>query len=344
MLTIYSESQTLHRGRHEICDGKLVPCFESPERATLVLDALRHARLGEVLAPEAFGLAPLTRVHDHRYVEFLRTAWELWTAEGRTYDALPYTWAVRGMRPIEPEHIDGKLALYSFDAATPITAGTWEAASAAADVALTGALRLLEGEAAVFSLCRPPGHHAAVDYYGGYCFLNNAAIAAQYLIDNGAAGVAILDIDYHHGNGTQSIFYARSDVLFVSVHGDPAQEYPFFLGHGDESGEGEGRGFTANFPLRWQCEPAAWFAALDAGLCLIRDFAPSYLVVSLGVDTFIDDPISQFRLRTEDYPDVGARIAALGLPTLFVLEGGYAIDDLGRNVVNVLSGAARLAD
>lgn len=344
MLTVYSESQTLHRGGHELCDGDLLPCFEKPERATLVLDAVRDAHLGDVSSPDAFGIEPLLRVHDRGYLEFLQSAWDQWTAEGRTRDALPYTWAVRGMRPVVPEHIDGKLAWYSFDAGTPITAGTWAAASAATDVALTGASRLLAGDRAVFSLCRPPGHHAAADCYGGYCFMNNAAIAAQYLIDNDADNVAILDIDYHHGNGTQSIFYSRSDVLFVSIHGDPLREYPFFLGHRDEFGEGEGRGFTANFPLQWQCEPADWFAALDAGLRLIRDFAPRHLVVSLGVDTFIDDPISQFRLRTEDYLDVGDRIAALGLPTLFVLEGGYATNDLGRNVVNVLSAAARAAD
>ncbi|MCH8278844.1 MAG: histone deacetylase family protein [Proteobacteria bacterium] len=338
MLTIYSDDHRLHSGQFELNDGELQPCFERPERADLVLEGIEKAAIGDIITPDDFGLDPIRRVHDARFVDFLQKAWGLWAAEGRDCDALPLVWAVRGMRQIEPQHIDGKLSYFSFDAGTPITAGTWRAITAAANVALTGAAKLRGGERRVFSLCRPPGHHAASDYYGGYCFLNNAAIAAQYLLDQGAKRVAILDVDYHHGNGTQSIFYDRDDVLFVSIHGDPDQEYPYFLGRADECGTGAGEGCNANFPLRWQSSAASWFTALDKGRQLIAEYSPDYVVVSLGVDTYEGDPISQFRLTKDDFLTVGRRIASLGLPTLFVLEGGYAIADIGTNVSNVLIG------
>jgi len=339
MLTIYSDDHQLHRGKFELSDGKLVPCYETPERAELVLAAVREAALGEIVAPDDFGVDPILRVHDARFVEFLQQAWHLWTEAGREGDALPLNWPIRGMRQIEPEHIDGKLSYFSFDAGSPVTSGTWQAARSSANVALTGAARLRAGDRCIFSLCRPPGHHAAADYIGGYCYLNNAAIAAQNYLDEGAKTVAILDIDYHHGNGTQSIFYDRSDVLFVSIHGDPAQEYPYFLGRADETGSGKGKGYNANFPLRWQSSDELWLAALDDGLQRIADYAPDYLLISLGVDTFIEDPISEFRLTSDDYLLIGARIAALGLPMHFILEGGYAVDAIGTNVSNVLRGA-----
>ena len=341
MLTVYSDDHQLHRGRFELSGGKLVPCFECPERAELVFAAVRDAALGDIVAPRDFGLEPVRRVHEPRFVQFLQDAWDLWAAAGRDGDALPYSWAVRGMQAQEPEHIDGKLAYFSFDATSPITSGTWQAARTSANTALTGAAALLAGERCVFSLCRPPGHHAAADYFGGYCYLNNVAIAAQYLRDQGAGKVAILDVDYHHGNGTQSIFYARDDVLFTSIHGDPEQEFPFFLGRRDETGSGAGLGYNVNFPLRWQSSATVWFEALDAACVSIADYAPDYLLVSLGVDTFIDDPISQFRLGNDDYLTMGTRIAALKLPTLFVLEGGYAVNDIGINVANVLRAASQ---
>ncbi len=342
MLTIYSDDHQLHRGKSELAEGELKPCYECPERADLVLKAVKRSKFGDIITPDPFGLDPVRAVHSAGFVDFLQQAWGLWTAAGRTCDALPLSWAVRGMRQIEPEHIDGKLSYYSFDAGTPITAGTWTAVSSAANVALTGAAKLIEGERCAFSLCRPPGHHASTDYFGGYCFLNNAAIATQYLLDHNASRVAILDVDYHHGNGTQSIFYDRSDVLFVSIHGDPLQEYPYFLGHADEHGSGAGEGYNVNFPLRWQSSARTWFDALAAGLRRIVDYAPDYVVVSLGVDTYIHDPISQFRLESDDYLSVGAQIAGLGVPTLFVMEGGYAVADIGVNTTNVLIGASEL--
>jgi len=340
MKTIYSDAHRLQDGQSELINGKLQRSFECPERADLILARVRDVGLGEVIDPDDFGLAPLRRIHDERFLRFLETAWELWVAEHGAYDALPISWPTRGMRHLEPESIDGKMSYFSFDAGTPITAGTWTAARAAANVALTGARLIADGAPAAFALCRPPGHHAAGDFYGGYCFLNNAAIAAQALRDSGAARIAILDIDYHHGNGTQAIFYDRADVFFVSLHGHPKQEYPYFLGYEDETGTAAGEGYNLNLPLPWGTDFAAWSAALEQACRRIAAFAPDAVVVSLGVDTFERDPISRFRLKSEEYPRIGARVAALGVPTLFVMEGGYAVAEIGVNAVNVLTGFA----
>jgi len=196
---------------------------------------------------------------------------------------------------------------------------------------------LVQGERAVFALTRPPGHHAGADLFGGYCYLNNVAIAAQWLADQGMRP-AILDVDYHHGNGTQAIFYRRSDVLFVSVHADPSFAYPHFLGFADERGEGAGDGLNLNLPLPRKTEWPAYAEALASALARIRDFAPDVLLVSLGLDTFEADPISRFKLRTEDYLRLGEALAALRLPTLFVFEGGYNLEHLAENTCNVLEG------
>lgn len=338
MLTVYSPDHRLQNGRMELIGGELVPCYEKPERASIVLSRVREVGLGDVVPPKRFGTKPLLRVHDARFLEFLETAWESWVRVHGYKDALPMNWAVRSFRQTVPRAIDGKLGYYCLDAATPITEGTWRAASVAADTALTAASLVAAGERAAFALTRPPGHHAASDLYGGYCFLNNAAIAAQSLLDGGAARVAILDIDYHHGNGTQSIFYSRGDVLFVSIHGDPTEEFPYFLGYADETGEGKGEGRNVNYPLPWGTEASTWLDALEDGSRRISEFAPDALVVSLGLDTYKDDPISHFRLASDEYLEIGRRIARLELETVFVLEGGYAIAALGVNAVNVLSG------
>ncbi len=267
MLTVYSEDHRLHHGTAELIDGKLVPPFEKPERAEIVLARVRESGLGEVRPPQDFGTAPLARVHAENFLTFLETAWEAWVAQHGDYDALPLAWPIRGLRSDrEPDAIDGKLSYFSFDAGTPITAGTWRAITASANVALTGQALVAGGARAAFSLCRPPGHHAARDYYGGYCFLNNAAIAAQAFRDGGAERVALLDVDYHHGNGSQSIFYDRGDVFFASIHGDPRQEFPYFLGYADETGEGAGEGCTANYPLAW-CRRRPGLATRDRSRC-----------------------------------------------------------------------------
>jgi acetoin utilization deacetylase AcuC-like enzyme len=338
VITVYSEDHRHQSGRAELIFGELVPCYEKPLRAETVLSRVRAVGLGDVVPPNRFGREPLLRVHDPKFLEFLETAWDSWVQSHGEKDALPMNWPVRTLRQKEPGAIDGRLGYYCLDAATPITRGTWAAATAAADTAITAASLLSRGERGAFALTRPPGHHAAADLYGGYCFLNNAAIAAQSLLDGGALRVAILDVDYHHGNGTQSIFYSRGDVLFVSIHGDPVQEFPYFLGYADETGEGEGEGTNVNLPLPWGTESSVWLDTLSVGAKRIDAFAPDALVVSLGLDTYSEDPVSRFRLDSDDYLEIGRRIGKLGLPTVFVLEGGYAVDALGANAVNVLSG------
>jgi acetoin utilization deacetylase AcuC-like enzyme len=338
VITIFSEDHRLQDGKAELIDGKLVACFEMPRRAEIVRARVAEVGLGAIEPPRHFGRKPILRVHEPEFVDFLETAWEEWKREHGDYDALPLSWLAPGMRRKLPERIDGKLGYFSFDAGTPITAGTWRAITASANVALTGQARVAEGERAVFALCRPPGHHAGSDFYGGYCFLNNAAIAAQAFRDSGAGTVAVLDVDYHHGNGTQEIFYGRGDVFFASLHGHPAQEYPYFLGYEDERGEGDGEGCNANYPLRWGTGWADYANALEDALEKIRRFEPEALVVSLGVDTFKEDPISKFELDSPDYLKIGREIAGLERPTLFVMEGGYAVEKIGINAVNVLAG------
>lgn len=338
MITIYSSDHVHQNATVELVDGKLRSPFEHPRRAEMVLTQVQTTNLGTVIAPHDFGLAPILRVHDRHFVEFLQTAWHEWQAAHGDYDALPLNWAVRTMRHDRiPETIDGKLSYYSFDAGTPITSGTWRAAIAAANVALTGANQL-QGDRTAFALCRPPGHHAAADFYGGYCFLNNAAIAAQALRDGGCDRVAILDVDYHHGNGTQAIFYDRADVLFVSIHADPLQDFPYFLGFADERGSGAGEGYNHNYPLRWGTSWDCYQEALLDAIAKIQQYRPDAIVVSLGVDTFCEDPISRFQLTSNNFLQIGAVLSKLACPTLFVLEGGYAIDAIGLNAVNVLLG------
>jgi acetoin utilization deacetylase AcuC-like enzyme len=340
MKTVFTSEHRHQDGRAELYDGRYVPPFEMPRRAEIVIERVRATKLGPVVASEAFDLKPVHRVHDKGLVRFLETAWDEWVQAHGCYDALPITWHTRGFRkkPPLPESIDGKLSYYAIDAGTPITAGTWRAVKGAVDVALTGVKLINGGEKAVFSLCRPPGHHAGSDFYGGYCFLNNAAIAAQAFRDLGAKRVAILDVDYHHGNGTQEIFYDRADVLTISIHADPLQEFPFFLGFADETGKGKGEGYHLNLPLRWGARWDRYEEALAAALKKLRKFGPDALIVSLGLDTFKEDPISRFKLEQKDYLRMGEMIAGAKKPTLFVFEGGYAVDALGINTVNVLSG------
>jgi acetoin utilization deacetylase AcuC-like enzyme len=339
MKTIYNADHAKHAAQHEFFRGEKVEAFEKPSRADFVLNAVREAKLGEIVSPQSFPDAAITRVHSERYVNFIRGAHDEHLKVGGTGDAFPSVWSIRGMRnDVEPKNFAARMGLYSFDSGTPLTPGTWAAARAGADCALTGAKFLNEGERSAFVLTRPPGHHAGSDFFGGYCFLNNAAIAAQALLDKGCKRVAILDVDYHHGNGTQEIFYARDDILFVSIHADPLTDYPFFLGHADETGEGEGRGFNVNFPLPQGVSSIDWFTTLDVAIKRVADFKADAVVVSLGVDTFEGDPISHFNIATKDYPKLGAAVAKLNLPTLWVLEGGYAVAEIGTNVAATLAG------
>lgn len=339
MIIVYSDDHHRQAGRAELNDGQLVACHERPARAEMVLSRVGDVGLGPVRAPAVSGETPVRRVHDGAYIDFLKTAWEQWVAEHGNWDALPLNWLAPNMhRRVVPDSIDGKLGYYSFDAGTPITEGTWQAASSAAACAVTAADAVASDQRGAFALVRPPGHHAGHAFFGGYCFINNAAVAAQRLLDSGARRVAVLDIDYHHGNGTQEIFWERDDVFFVCLHADPRQEFPYFSGHADERGGGRGEGFTLNLPLPWGTDWPAYAEALSEAARRVADFTPDALVVSLGADTYEGDPISRFRLRSDDFQRMGAMIARMGLPTCFVMEGGYAIDALGVNMVNVLTG------
>ncbi len=338
MKTVYSADHHLHAPKGELAFGRFVTPTESPRRAERILAEIENVKLGPVLPPERFDLAPIRRVHEASLVEFLTNAHAEWVKRfgEEAPEAIPLSWPVPGMRPIEPRSITGRFALHALDGSTAITATSWQAARAAADVALTGQRIVQGGERAAFALCRPPGHHATPTHYGGYCFLNNAAIAAEAFRDAGAARIAILDVDYHHGNGTQAAFYRRDDVMFVSIHADPAEEYPYFSGYADEAGEGPGEGFNANYPLSRGTAWAGYAPALAHALGRIRVFGPDALLVSLGVDTFERDPIGGFALKSDDYRRMGEMIAGAGRPTLFVMEGGYAIEELGLNVANLL--------
>lgn len=337
MITVFSPDHRRHAATKELYRGRLVDAFETPERADAVHRAVLAAGLGEVIAPAEHGLAPLERVHDAGYLCFLAGAWDEWAALGNDTDILPAVWPGRTLRmDVSPTNFSARLGRHAMDAGTPVTAGSWIAARAGADAALTALDLVRRGERAAFGLCRPPGHHAGADFFAGYCFLNNAAIAAQAARDQGVPRVAILDVDFHHGNGTQSLFYDRADVLFVSIHGDPMTEYPFYLGYADETGTGAGQGCNLNLPLPAGCDNLRWFAALDTALARIAAHAPGLLVVSLGVDTYAGDPISTFRLDLPEYRELGRRLASAGLPTVFLMEGGYATDAIGRNVAAVL--------
>ncbi|MCB2019434.1 MAG: histone deacetylase family protein [Burkholderiaceae bacterium] len=341
MISFFTPQHEGHAPATEFLRGERVPCFESPARAHVVHAEL-VARGHELREPGDDCTALLAQVHSARYLAFLRNAWGDWLAlDPANADVQPFPsiWPVRSLRSdVEPENFVARLGLYSMDNGSPLVAGTWAAAKAGADAAASAAEIVGAGVRSAFCATRPPGHHAGADFMGGYCFLNNAAVAAQAFRASGCERVAILDVDYHHGNGTQSIFYERADVLFVSLHGDPRTEYPFFLGHVDETGAGAGLGFNLNLPLPAESDVGTWFAALDTACRRITAHRPDALVVSLGLDTYAGDPISHFHLQAADFSRLGARVARLGLPTVLVLEGGYASAELGVNAVNVLDG------
>lgn len=344
MLIFTNSEHGRHAGRQEMFRGRLVPCHEVPARLDQVFAELERRPMGELRAPPPVERALLERVHAPRYLRFLEGAWAEWVAldpANAELDAIPSVWPVRGFRhDVEPANFSARLGLYSFDAGTPLMAGTWTAALEGASCAAAAAAALSGSAAprATMALTRPPGHHAGRDFYGGYCFLNNAAIAAQTLLDRGARRVAILDVDYHHGNGTQSLFYERADVLTVSIHADPRSEFPFYLGHDDERGAGAGEGFNLNLPLPAGTNFTQWRRALGIALQRVNDYEPDAVVIALGVDTFEGDPISHFRIRSEDFLTLGNDLAQIERPIVFTMEGGYAVEAMGVNVVNVLEG------
>jgi acetoin utilization deacetylase AcuC-like enzyme len=329
----------LHRGHDPqffLVRGVVRRTTEQPERADRLLAGLKAGK-HQLVEPTLFGQGPRARVHSAEYLGFLADAWEAWSALG---DA--GTEMIANMHPVRnagtyPTHIVGRLGWHTVDTACPIGAGTWTAACAATDVAVTAAQLVLDGEDAAYALCRPPGHHAYRDLAGGFCFLNNSAIAAAHLRLRHER-VAILDVDVHHGNGTQGIFYERGDVLTVSIHADPAAFYPFVWGYAHERGAGAGLGANLNIPLPIGTGDEGYMEALGTAKAMIEAFAPGALVVALGLDASEHDPLAGLAVTTNGFRRIGQAIAAMGLPTVFVQEGGYLSDILGPNLTAALAG------
>ncbi|WP_395686528.1 histone deacetylase family protein [Aestuariivirga sp.] len=339
MKIVYGDGHRGHAGAEELMYNRMVPMFEKPERMDQILRQLGRTGLTEIHVPTVHDLAAVHRVHDRRYVRFLETVYPRWVAEtGIEGFATAYVFGMRGMRQTPGDSVQAMLSCYTFDVCVPFVAGTWTAIKEAVDVTLTAQALVAAGAHSAFALCRPPGHHASQDLAGGYCYINNAAVAAQAFRDHGAARVAILDVDYHHGNGTQRIFYERPDVLYVSIHGRPEEEYPFLMGFADETGAGAGEGFNVNLPLPKGIGWGPYGEALALGVARINAYRPDVLLVSLGADAYKDDPVSAFRLESSDFGRIGKAIAGLRMPTLFVMEGGYAVEALGINIANALTG------
>ena len=328
MRCFWDERQRLHAPAGEFFNGKMHAAQETPARVGAILHSI-----GPAHTPTDSGLEPILKVHDADYLDFLKTAHESWLAAGRSGDALPYTFPLVGRRRANWDRIDAKLGHYSFDTSTPIGERTFEASYWSAQTAIAAVDDVLSGERVSFGVCRPPGHHAGRDYCGGYCYLNNVAIAAERARAAGRKRIAILDIDYHHGNGTQDIFSGRDDIMFASIHADPSTDYPFYWGHADESG-----GNILNLPLRRGTDWSAYAPALFQAIDWISSSEPELLILSFGADTHETDPISHFLLKTRDYGLMARRICSAGLPTAILMEGGYAMDALGANVAEFLSG------
>ncbi|MBN1259343.1 MAG: histone deacetylase family protein [Anaerolineae bacterium] len=336
MHVIYSDHHKTHTTNVATIDGVPFVSRELPARAEVILLAVREAGLGPITAPVDHGLAPVLAVHDPAYVSHLKTVYQETSRRcGCPIPVLVGTGVTLERAPEPPAGFFARRLYYTYDYEDPIFEGTWEAAYWSAQCALTAADVVRGGERAAYAVCRPPGHHAMVDQYGGFCYLNNVAIAARSLQAEGP--VAILDIDYHHGNGTQAIFYADPQVFYGSLHADPGVDYPFFWGRASERGAGPGWGTNLNVPLPIGTGDAAYLEAFEVVLQAIQAFGPQYLLVSLGLDAAAGDPIGKFHLTRAAFVTLGRRIAALGLPTVLVQEGGYNLDTLGDYVTAVLS-------
>ena len=351
MQVVYSPIHLAHDIVVETFMGMPVPANEVAERAERIRLALDADGGFPRIEPTEHGQDPITDVHDPGLVRFLSEAWSELRAQGlpRPYlsaDTYPNRAMFEGMSAEaiaalvrEPVHVAGRAGYWGLDTAAPLVAGTYVAARAAVDVALTAVDLVLGGAPAAYGLCRPPGHHAARAMYGGYCFFNNAAIAAQAIVRATGERVAILDVDYHHGNGSQQIFWRRGDVRYISIHADPDRAYPYFLGRADETGEGEGAGENLNIPLRGGATNEEYLVAVDRALEAIAAVPGSVVVVSLGFDTYGLDPIGDFALTTDVYHEVGRRAATLGRRLVILQEGGYHRPSLGENARAWLRGA-----
>ena len=354
--TVYTDRHRLHATDDVRIDGERLESKEVPARAEVLRAGIERAGLGPILAPCDFGLGPLLAVHTADYVAYLQTAYARYAeVMGTPRPLLAQRTEVDVRRAVSRPAAFPELAdYYTYDYEDPILPGTWVAAYWSAQVALTAAelVRRAGGAARAYALCRPPGHHAMRDQYGGFCYLNNAAIAARYLVrgadatagDFAAYRVAVLDLDYHHGNGTQTIFYDDPAVLYVSLHADPALDYPYVWGYAGERGSGAGMGTNFNLPLPLHCDDGRYLSALDEALSAITAFAPDYLVISLGLDAMGGDTIGKFDLTLTGWAEVARRVGLLSYPSVIVQEGGYRIEGLGQAAVAFLSAFATSLD
>lgn len=331
---IYDHRETKHAPQFYIKNGKLGGNLDTPKRSETLLSAFRAVNM-DVIDAVDFGLAPVIDVHTERYVRFLQRADEHQRLEAASGELVP-TVTRKGDTGVYPSSLVGQLEWHMFDTYSPISSTSMAAAIGATNSALTAASILKSDGRSAYALCRPPGHHAHADYGGGYCFFNNAAVAAEFLSKDGSR-VAILDIDADHGNGTQSIFYDRPDVLHVSLHADPALSYPYFTGHASETGSGPGLGVTLNIPLPIGTTDDAYLDALNGALEQISRFDPAYLVIALGVDGHAEEPNRLFALSSHGYSRIGNAIASLGKPTMFTQEGGYNLKNVATNVLATIS-------
>jgi acetoin utilization deacetylase AcuC-like enzyme len=337
MMIVITTDHAAHDPDHFTSPDDKRRYWEVPARIDALLQALQASDRVTRLAAD-HGLAPIARVHDGAYLEYLRTAFDRWRARPDAGPILRATSFPVRHGAHRPRDVVGQSGYYLSSLSAPIVEATWAVALRSAHAAVDAADAILSGEHLSYALCRPPGHHAHTDLAGGFCYLNNAAIAAQRLLDRGSAGVAILDFDVHHGNGTQQIFYDRDDVHYVSIHGDPAGLYPWFAGYADETGQGSGLGWNLNLPLPPGTADAAFVAAVGQGLDAIASKRPSVLIVSVGFDAQAGDPTANLAVGTEGFAAVGLRVAALGLPTVLIQEGGYLVQRLGANLTAFLAG------
>jgi len=339
MLVVHHPDQARHDPPLVFRGGRFIDQPDRAERYRLLLDAVREDRHEVVEAPLG-GPEPIVAVHDEDYVAFLSTIYARWSANPQLGpEVIPNVHPTHRMHR-KPTELLGELGWYSNSTSCPITADTWPAVYASAQTAIHGADRLAASSGPVYALCRPPGHHSYPDLMSGVCYLNNAAIAAHRLTERHGK-VAIVDIDVHHGNGTQFIFWQRPDVLFCSIHVDPLLSAPYYAGYAEEIGEGPGKGLNFNQPLPWATPDPAWLEAVDRAAARVRVFAPGALVVSLGFDAAEHDPVATFKITGEGFAAAARKLAALDLPTLLVQEGGYLSPHLGnylRRFLHVFEG------
>lgn len=342
MITVLDETQRLHVPGRYLVSGRWQPTPETPERIDLLLQGVRQISSPIVAPPPVIG-DTLRLVHTPRYLHFLSTVLERWRRQPDASESpVPNVFALgRGNLPDAgyPDSVAGQCGYHLGDGSCPIMAETWKAACASAATAAHGAKLVLGGERLVYALCRPPGHHASADMAAGFCYFNNAAIAAEILSRAGKR-TAILDMDVHHGNGTEAIFYDRSDVLTVSIHADPRRFYPFFWGYENEHGRGEGEGYNLNIPLARGTTIEPYRKALEKALVRIDEFNPEVLVLAAGLDIAVDDPLKGFAITTEDFETIGQHIASISKPILVIQEGGYPSVNLGTNLARLLTGLA----